>query len=34
LPNLKDSMVIGVDVVNTGRNSILGFSATYNKELS
>ena len=34
LPNLRGSMVVGVDVVNTGRTSILGFSATSNQSLS
>ena len=34
LPNLKGSMVIGIDVVNQGRTSLLGFSSTYNTDIS
>ena len=34
LPNLRTSMVIGIDVVNSGRTSLLGFSATYNTSIS
>ena len=34
LPNLKNTMVVGMDVVNAGRNSILGFSSTYNTDIS
>jgi len=31
---MKDTMVCGVDVVNEGKTSLLGFSASYNKSIS
>jgi hypothetical protein len=34
LQALKTSMICGVDVVNEGSNSILGFSASYNSTIS
>jgi hypothetical protein len=34
LSNLKNTMVIGVDVVNEGKTSLLGFSASYNQSIS
>ena len=34
LPKLKSAMIIGVDVVHSGRNKIIGLSSTYNKNLT
>jgi hypothetical protein len=34
LQTLKNSMICGIDVVNEGKNSLLGFSASYNTTIS
>jgi hypothetical protein len=34
LTNLKNTMICGVDVVNEGKTSLLGFSASYNQSIS
>lgn len=34
LPNLKDTMVVGIDLINSGTQTTMGLSASYNPSLS
>jgi len=34
IPEVKNAMIIGVDVVNEGRQSIMTFCASYNEDLT